>query len=141
MDSIVIGEAQILSQVSNAYKKSVQKDGKAGLILSATMRSAIAAGKRVRTETNICKGAVSVSSAAVEFMSMKLRQEKELRSFDSLNHVIIGAGKMSRLLLIHLESQGVKAVTLVNRSPESVEKLQVTLQEDFFFFFQQISLG
>jgi glutamyl-tRNA reductase len=125
LDSIVVGEGQILSQVTHAFKKSTQEDGKAGPILSAMMKSSISAGKRVRTETNICKGAISVSSAAVEFMSMKLQQEHEPRPFESLNQVIIGAGKMARLLLIHLESHGVKHVTLVNRSPESVKKLQV----------------
>jgi glutamyl-tRNA reductase len=125
LDSIVVGEGQILSQVKQAYTKSIQEDGKAGPILSTMMKSCISAGQRVRSETNICKGAISVSSAAVEFMTMKLKQEKETIPLESLNHVIIGAGKMARLLLIHLQSHGVKKVSIVNRSPESVHALQV----------------
>lgn len=123
----MIGEGQILSQVKHAYMKSIQEDGKSGNILSTMMKSCIYAGQRVRTETNICKGAISVSSAAVEFILMKLQQEHETVPLDSLNHVVVGAGKMARLLLIHLQSHGVTNVTVVNRSPESVKQLQVKI--------------
>lgn len=98
------------------------------------MKSCISAGQRVRTETNICKGAVSVSSAAVEFLMMKLQQENEKIPLNSLNHVIIGAGKMSRLLLIHLQSHGITKVTIVNRSPDSVQHLQVSVTLPSFSF-------
>ena len=78
------------------------------------LNSAVAAGKRVRSETGISKGAVSISSAAVEFS--QLRTPKDLgQTFDEARIAIIGAGKMSRLLMIHMASQGTKKVTLMNR--------------------------
>jgi len=66
LDSLVVGECQILSQVRQCYMHSVEKDGSGGKVLSRLLNNAVAAGKRVRSETAISKGSVSVSSAAVE---------------------------------------------------------------------------
>ena len=146
LDSMVLGEAQIQCQVKKAYHKSCLEDGgKAGLVLKQVLEAALTAGKRVRSETEICKGAVSVSSAAVEFTALKMQQladakqiQHSLRydeqgaeetvlpakSLTNSNIVILGAGKMSRLLLVHLNSKKVRKVTVVNRSADRVSKLQ-----------------
>ena len=70
----------------------------------------------MRSETGISKGAVSISSAAAEFSAFKLPHTSPHTSdMASARVVLVGAGKMARLLLIHLETQGVKEVTVVNR--------------------------
>jgi len=80
------------------------------------------AGKFVRAETDIGKGAVSISSAAVELACKKAVTNLN-KSLEDLRVTVVGAGKMSRLLLTHLNSKGVTKLTLVNRSRESAEEL------------------
>jgi glutamyl-tRNA reductase len=118
LDSLVMGEGQILAQV-----KQVHKVGQAaphfGRHLNGLFKQAVTAGKRVRSETSISSGSVSVSSAAAELTQLKLPS----RSFDDARVAIIGAGKMTRLLVKHLASKGCKAVTVVNRSLPRAEAL------------------
>lgn len=83
-----------------------------GRSLNGLFKQAITAGKRVRAETSISTGSVSVSSAAVELAQLKL----PTRNFDDAKVCIIGAGKMSTLLVKHLLSKGCKEVTILNRS-------------------------
>ncbi|WP_072622314.1 glutamyl-tRNA reductase [Spirulina major] len=109
LDSLVLGEGQILAQVKTTHKQAQKYKG-IGRLLDRLFKQAITAGKRVRTETNIGTGAVSISSAAVELVQIKR---------DDLDHckiAIIGAGKMSQLLVKHLSSKGVQEITVVNRS-------------------------
>ncbi|GJP48424.1 hypothetical protein CLOM_g7712 [Closterium sp. NIES-68] len=119
LDSLVLGEGQILAQVKQVFKVGQAAEG-FGRNLNGLFKQAIEAGKRVRTETSIASGAVSVSSAAVELAAMKLPEAglKEARV------MIVGAGKMSRLLVKHLLSKGCSTMTVVNRSLGSVEQLQ-----------------
>ncbi|CAI5468631.1 unnamed protein product [Closterium sp. Yama58-4] len=119
LDSLVLGEGQILAQVKQVFKVGQGAEG-FGRNLNGLFKQAIEAGKRVRTETSIASGAVSVSSAAVELAAMKLPEAglKEARV------MIVGAGKMSRLLVKHLLSKGCNTMTVVNRSLGSVEQLQ-----------------
>ncbi|CAI5987015.1 unnamed protein product [Closterium sp. NIES-64] len=119
LDSLVLGEGQILAQVKQVFKVGQGAEG-FGRNLNGLFKQAIEAGKRVRTETSIASGAVSVSSAAVELAAMKLPEAglKEARV------MIVGAGKMSRLLVKHLLSKGCNTMTVVNRSLGSVETLQ-----------------
>jgi len=133
LDSLVLGEAQILSQVKACHEHAIQKAeedtmaGCGGKIVSRMLNAAIRMGKMVRTRTKIGKGSVSVSSAAVELMMSRAMQD--LRKPASKLHVcIIGAGKMSRLLLLALFSKypDIK-VSLVNRS---VEKAQEVLDDE-----------
>jgi glutamyl-tRNA reductase len=141
LDSIVLGEGQILGQVKKAYEHGIEEHGRSGKVITRMLNTAITAGKRVRTETGIAKGAVSISSAAAEFTSGILKGEiddlvlptssspapqaiYQTPSLDSARISVIGAGKMARLLLIHLESHGVKEVTVVNRSPERLQELR-----------------
>jgi glutamyl-tRNA reductase len=99
LDSLVLGEGQILAQVKQTHRLAQQHKG-AGRILNQLFKHSVSSGKRVRTETDIGTGAVSISSAAVELAQMKLQDLSD-------KHIAIaGAGKMSRLLVKHLLSKG-----------------------------------
>jgi glutamyl-tRNA reductase len=109
LDSLVLGEGQILAQVKNTHRLAQQHNG-AGRILNQLFKQSLSAGKRVRTETEIGTGAVSISSAAVELAQIKLQNLSDKHT------TIIGAGKMSRLLVKHLISKGALKIAIVNRS-------------------------
>jgi len=128
LDSLVVGEGQILSQVKQCYTRGIEETGHAGKVVARLLNCAVAAGKRVRSETGISKGAVSISSAAVEFTEAKA-QAVLGKPFEESSVAIIGAGKMSRLLMIHLASQGLKKVTLMNRSLPRAEELAAEFPE------------
>jgi glutamyl-tRNA reductase len=133
LDSLVVGEGQILSQVKRAYERGIEDEdvegenaGQAGKVVSRLLNVAVTAGKRVRSETGISKGAVSISSAAAEFTQFVIEETSEghIKDIAESKITIIGAGKMARLLLVHLQTQKVTDVTIVNRSPGSVEALR-----------------
>jgi glutamyl-tRNA reductase len=126
LDSLVLGEGQILAQVKQTHKLGQQYNG-IKLILNKLFKQALTAGKRVRTETSIGTGAVSISSAAVELAQMKVQNLAACRV------MIIGAGKMSRLLVQHLIAKGAGQICIINRSRQRAEELanqfrQVDLQ-------------
>ena len=116
LDSLVLGEGQILAQVKNTHKLGQQYNG-IKTVLNRLFKQAITAGKRVRTETSIGTGAVSISSAAVELAQMKLENLAACRV------AILGAGKMSRLLVQHLLSKGAAQICVLNRSLARAEEL------------------
>jgi glutamyl-tRNA reductase len=120
LDSLVLGEGQILAQVKQVLKVGQGAVG-FGRNLTGLFKQAITAGKRVRSETSISAGAVSVSSAAVELAVMKLTDG----SLPQVNVLIVGAGKMSKLLVKHLISKGCTRMVIVNRSQQRVLDLQV----------------
>ena len=91
------------------------------------LNTAVSAGKRVRSETGISKGAVSISSAAAEFTNLCIEEDLGKASIADARITILGAGKMARLLLVHLQTQGVKEVHIVNRSPDRV----ISLRDEF----------
>lgn len=124
LDSVVMGEGQILAQVKNVFALGESVDG-FGRHLSGLFKAAITAGKRVRSETSIASGAVSVSSAAAELVQMKLPGG----NFDGCRVMIVGAGTMSRLLVKHLVSKRCTEMTVVNRSAGRVEELQADFPE------------
>ncbi|RRT43742.1 hypothetical protein B296_00036924 [Ensete ventricosum] len=93
VDSLVLGEGQILAQVKQAVRVG-QGSGRLGKNIDRMFKDAITAGKRVRSETNIASGAVSVSSAAVELALMKLPKSHSA----SARMPVIGAGKMGKLI-------------------------------------------
>ncbi|MEM9007764.1 MAG: glutamyl-tRNA reductase [Cyanobacteria bacterium P01_F01_bin.86] len=109
LDSLVLGEGQILAQVKHAHKLGQQHKG-VGRILNRLLKQAITAGKRVRTETSIGTGAVSISSAAAELAKLKKPD------LGSCHISILGAGKMARLLVQHLLSKDPCQITLLNRT-------------------------
>lgn len=123
LDSLVVGEGQILSQVRQCYLHSVEEDGCGGKVLSRLLNNALAAGKRVRAETAISKGSVSISSAAVELSEMMSMPDLQL-PFSEARLAVIGAGKMTRLLITHLASRGLEKITIVNRSLGRPKELQ-----------------
>ena len=100
LDSMVVGEPQILGQVKAAYDQSLSA-GASGDILNRLFTKAIRVGKRVRTETDIGAGAVSISFVAVQLA------KKIFQSLEDKTVVIIGAGEMSELTAQHLVENGV----------------------------------
>jgi glutamyl-tRNA reductase len=122
LDSLVLGEGQILSQVKHTHKLAQQYEG-AGSILNRLFKQAISAGKRVRTETSIGTGAVSISSAAVELAHLTIHDLSNCRV------AILGAGKMSRLLVQHLISKGASQITILNRSLQRAQELANQFKE------------
>lgn len=116
LDSLVLGEGQILAQVKNTHKVCQQYKG-VGRILNRLLNQGITAGKRVRTETSIGTGAVSISSAAVELAQLKVANLAPCKV------AILGAGKMSRLLVQHLIAKGATNISIINRSMTRAEEL------------------
>lgn len=123
LDSLIVGEGQILSQVRQCHTHSIEEDGKGGKVLSRMLNNAVAAGKRVRSETAISKGSVSISSAAVELSEMLSLKDLNL-PFSEARLAVVGAGKMTRLLITHLASRGLEKITIVNRSLGRPQELQ-----------------
>ncbi len=122
LDSLVLGEGQILSQVKHTHKVGQQYNG-IGRILNRLFNQAITAGKRVRTETSIGTGAVSISSAAVELAQIKVQNLSTCRV------AILGAGKMSRLVVQHLLAKGATQISIVNRSLNTAKELAQQFKE------------
>lgn len=122
LDSLVVGEGQILSQVRQCYLHASEEDGSGGKVLARLLNTAVSAGKRVRSETAISKGSVSISSAAVELSQMMCEDDLRL-PFSEARLAVIGAGTMTRLLITHLASQGLEAITILNRSKPRPQEL------------------
>ncbi len=116
LESLVLGEGQILSQVKTTHKLAQKYKG-IGRLLDRLFKQTITAGKRVRSETNISTGAVSISSAAVELAQLKVT------NLAPRAITIVGAGKMSRLLVQHLVAKGAQKITIVNRTSKRAEDL------------------
>lgn len=123
LDSMVLGEPQILGQVKDAFAAAEQAGSVRGL-LGRTAQRAFGVAKRVRTETAIGKSAVSMSFAAVE-MARKI-----LGSLEGRTVLLVGAGKMSALAARHLISAGCKKVVVINRSPERATALAADIGGD-----------
>mmetsp|Transcript_5729 Transcript_5729/g.13492 ORF Transcript_5729/g.13492 Transcript_5729/m.13492 type:complete len:514 (+) Transcript_5729:25-1566(+) len=122
LDSLVVGEGQILSQMKRCYEISTGEKGGAGKLLTRMFVTAVTAGKRVRSETGIAKGGVSISSAAVELVERQCVADLGLE-MDQLDVAIIGAGKMGRLLVQHLTPRNVRSITLINRGKERAKEI------------------
>lgn len=116
LDSMVLGEPQILGQITDAYEAALSQ-GAAGTVLSALFRAAIHAGKRVRTETTIGVNAASVSSVAAGLAA------KLLGDLTDRQVLLIGAGEMGATAVKALQRRGVSKVVVVNRTFENAEKL------------------
>ncbi len=118
LDSLVLGEGQILSQVKKMMRLG-QENQSTGPILNRLLSQSVSAGKKVRSETNLGTGAVSISSAAVELAQLKIGQDHGVDGLVSLKSekvLVVGAGRMSRLLITHLKSKGCDKLTLLNRN-------------------------
>ncbi len=116
LDSMVIGESQILNQIKTAYTWALAKKA-TRTILNTLFHRAITTGKRVRTETQISTSAVSVSYAAVKLA------EKILGTLEGRTALVFGAGDAAELLVKNLQGKGLKEVIVTNRHPERAEEL------------------
>ena len=116
LDSMVVGESQILGQVKEAYDTSREAGG-AGPILNRLFTKAFSIGKRVRSETTIATGAVSISYAAVELA------KKIFNTLEGKTVAILGAGEMSELTAKHLVANGVSDVIVANRTYQRAVKV------------------
>jgi len=120
LDSLVLGEPQILGQVKEAYL-AAEKAGSLGSTLNALRNRSLAAAKRARTETRIGQNAVSVSYVAVELA------RKIFGTLKDKNILLVGAGKMSELAARHLVRSGARATVLGGRSFERAAELASAL--------------
>lgn len=111
LDSLVIGEGQIAGQVKEAYEVA-QERATLGPILHALFQHARVVAKRVRTDTGIARGHVSVSSLAVDYV------RQVFDHFGDKTVLVIGAGKMGELTLRHLKALKPREILVANRSPE-----------------------
>jgi len=116
LDSLVVGEPQILGQVKEAYRAAADSS-LTGVALDRLFAHAFEVGKRVRTETAIGSYAVSVPSAAVDLA------RKIFGSFSGRRALVIGAGEMAELTLRHLHESGVERVTIANRTRATAEAM------------------
>ncbi len=109
LDSLVVGEPQILGQVKDAHAAATDART-AGPVLNRLFHSCFAVGKRVRSETGLGSGAVSVSYAAVALA------RKIFGDLGGRTVAVIGAGEMGKLTALHMKAQGVHHVTIVSRT-------------------------
>ena len=110
LDSMIVGEPQILGQIKDAYHRASVTEKTTGVILNRLMHRAFHTAKRVRTETGISESAVSVSYAAVELA------KKIFYGLEGKKVLLIGAGEMAELAARHLIGQGVESLFVANRS-------------------------
>ncbi len=116
LDSLVMGETQILGQVKDAYRRALERNA-TGTVLNRLMHRAFRTAKRVRSETAIAVNPVSVSFAAVELA------KKIFGALAGRKILLIGAGEMAELTGMHLISSGAEDIVIANRSPAQAVKL------------------
>lgn len=116
IDSMLIGDVQILGQVKDAYEVAV-KCGVVGTLLHEVFHTAFRTGKRAKSETSISEGAISVSYAAVELA------EKIFADLSKKKGMLIGAGETAELTAKHLVSHGISELYIANRTIERAQKL------------------
>jgi len=120
LDSLVVGEPQILGQVKAAYATASDRHH-TGALTNRLFHSAFATGKRVRAETGLGEGAVSVSYAAIA-LARKIFGHLKGRSV-----LIVGAGEMAKLTGVHLQAQEVKRIAIVSRTLATAQGLAARL--------------
>jgi len=116
LDSMVVGEPQVLGQVRHAYSLAVEA-GTAGRVLNRLVHHTFRVAKRVRTETGIAASAVSISYMAVEL------GKKIFSSLKGSTVMLIGAGEMAELSAKHLLNAGASRVLIVNRTEATAQQL------------------
>lgn len=109
LDSMVVGEPQILGQIKDAFEFALEKKA-TGILLNRLMKKAVSVAKRVRTETKISENAVSISFAAVELA------RKIFTNLSDMSFMLLGAGEMAELAAKHMISFGIREVVVVNRT-------------------------
>ena len=117
IDSMVLGEPQIVSQVKEAYRQAEANEA-CGPLTNALFQCAIRVSKRVRSETRLAEGRVSIASVAVGEFARGIFDR-----FDDKTVLVIGAGEMAEETLQYLQDDGVRDVLVVNRNPERAREL------------------
>jgi glutamyl-tRNA reductase len=120
LDSLVVGETEILGQVKAAYLFS-QAQGTTGKITNVLFQRALFVGKHIRTKTRLSEGSSSVGSVAVQLA------EKIFGSLQDRQVLLVGAGEMAEVTARHLMSQKIGSLTILNRTPEKAEVLAAQL--------------
>ena len=123
LESLVVGEGQILGQVKEAFCRA-QRNGFVGLDMNHLFQSAFALGKSIRSDTEISRGAVSIAYAAVELC------KRVFHDFSDNSAVVVGTGEMGALAVQYLKKAGVDRVDFVNRTPENAVHLGRKYQAD-----------
>lgn len=121
LDSMIVGEPQVLGQVRRAYSQAIDA-GTAGRVLHRLLHHALHTAKRVRTETGIAASSVSISYTAVELARKIFGALKECAV------LLIGAGEMAELAARHLQTAGVARILVANRTSETAGHLAQTFQ-------------
>lgn len=127
LDSMAVGETQILGQIRNAYRIA-EEAASTGAVLNSLFRRAIAVGKRARAETGISSGAFSIGAAAVQLA------KTVFGSLQGRKALLLGAGEMSKLAATHLQASGVAKVCIASRTKARVEKLAAALDGEAIEF-------
>lgn len=117
LDSMVLGEPQIVNQVRQAYREA-EEFGACGSLIHALFQSAIRVSSRVRTETRLAEGRVSIASVAVGDFAKSI-----FDNFSDKLVLIVGAGEMAEETLRYLKDEGIRDIVVVNRSPDRAERL------------------
>lgn len=139
LDSMVIGEPQILGQLKEAYSLA-SKHKTSGVILHKFLHKAFLVGKKVRTETRIASAAVSISYAAIELA------KKIFATLENKVVMLVGAGEMSELAARHLLNHGVRDILIANRTYSRAERLAKEFDgrpivfEDLTLFLDQVDI-
>ncbi|MDR1164648.1 MAG: glutamyl-tRNA reductase [Deltaproteobacteria bacterium] len=119
LDSQVLGEAQILGQVKEAYRAAMAHRS-AGPIVGKLFHKCFQVAKRIRSETRVSAGKVSVASAAIASAMKSLGDPPDLSQSAAL---VVGAGEMAALLVAHLKSHGVGKLIIVSRTLSRAQEL------------------
>lgn len=121
LDSMIVGEDQILGQLKVAYLHA-EKNGTMGTVLATSVIKAINTGKRARQETRINRGSVSIGSAAVDLA------ESVLGDLQGKTILVVGAGEMGTLVANAVSEKSLRAIYVANRTFEQAEKLASNLR-------------
>lgn len=122
IDSMVLGETQIVSQIKGAYEAAMRSSAN-GPLTNALFQRAIAVSGRVRTETGLSLGKTSIASVAVGDFAKSIFDR-----FDDKSVLVLGAGEMATETLAYLRDEGVRQVTVCNRSLDRAERLAAELE-------------
>jgi glutamyl-tRNA reductase len=123
LDSMLLGEPQILSQVRQAYRRA-EEEGAAGPVTASVFRSAVRTGRRARAETAIGASPAGFVEAGIDLA------EEALGGLAERSAVVVGAGEMARLALRHLRERGIERVRVLNRSVERAARVAAATGAD-----------
>lgn len=127
--SLVLGDAQIFSQLKEAYRIAVEEEG-VGTTMHRLMHTAFRTAKRVINETDLNTGASSIPYVAVEAAS-QIFESSSARGLDAMRALVVGSGSMGRLAIDALQQKGVSSITLSNRSEERGRAVAAKAAVDF----------